>query len=59
MTPEVFLLQCRGAAAVLTQGIRCAVQEGAVAGRVEMLQLAEQVCLGKILGGHTWHVVLL
>jgi hypothetical protein len=59
VTPKVFLLQCRSAAAVLTQGIWCTVQEGAVAGRVEMLQLTEQVCLGKILGGHTWHVVLL
>jgi hypothetical protein len=59
MTPEVFLLELRGAVTVFTQRIRCAVQEGAVAGRVEVLQLAEQVCLCKILGGHTWHVVLL
>jgi hypothetical protein len=53
MTPEVLLLELHGAAAVLTQRIRCAVQEGAMAGRVEMLQLAEQVRLCKILGGHT------
>jgi hypothetical protein len=59
MTPEVFFLELRGAAAVFTQRIRCTVQESAVAGRVEMLQLAEQVCLCKVLGGHTWHVVLL
>jgi hypothetical protein len=44
---------------VFAQRLRCAVQESAVASRVEMLQFAEQVCLCKILGGHTWHVVLL
>jgi hypothetical protein len=59
MTPEVLLLELRGAVTVFTQRIRCTVQEGAVAGRVEVLQLAEQVCLCKILGGYTWHVVLL
>ncbi len=59
MTPEVFLLELRGTAAVFSQRLRCAVQESAMAGRVEMLQLTEQVCLGKVLGGHTWHVVLL
>jgi hypothetical protein len=59
VAPEVFLLEERGAATVFTQRIRCAVQESTVAGRVEMLQLTKQICLGKILGGHTWHVVLL
>jgi hypothetical protein len=53
MTPEVLLLELHGAAAVLTQRIRCTVQESGVAGCVEMLQLAEQVLLGKILGVHT------
>jgi hypothetical protein len=59
MTPEVLLLELGGAAAVFAQRIRCAVQESAVAGRVEMFEFAEQVCLCKVLGGHTWHVVLL
>jgi hypothetical protein len=37
MTPKIFLLELCGAAAVFTQRIRRAVQESAVAGRVEML----------------------
>lgn len=53
MTPKVFLLELRGAVAVFTQCGRCSVQESAVAGRVEMLQLAKQVCLRKVLGQHT------
>jgi hypothetical protein len=53
MTPEVFLLELGGAAAVFSQCIRWAVQESAMAGRMEMLELAEQVCLCKVLGGHT------
>jgi hypothetical protein len=59
MAPEVFLLELHGAVAVFPQRVRGAMEESGVAGRVEMLQLAEQVCLGKILGGHPWHVVLL
>jgi hypothetical protein len=37
MTPKIFILELCGAAAVFTQRIRRAVQESAVAGRVEML----------------------
>ncbi len=53
MTPKIFLLKLRGAAAVFTQRARCSMQESAVASRMEMLQLAEQVCLCKVLGPHT------
>jgi hypothetical protein len=59
VTPKVFVLEERGAAAVFPQRVRRAVQKSAVAGRVEMLQLTEQVCFCKILGVHAWHVVLL
>jgi hypothetical protein len=59
MTPEVFLLELHGAVAVFPQRVRCAVEKSGMAGRVEMLQLTEQVWLCKILWGYTWHVVLL
>jgi hypothetical protein len=44
---------------VLPKGVWCAVQERVVTRAVEMLQLANQVGLGKIFRPHTRHVVLL
>jgi hypothetical protein len=44
---------------VLPKGVRRAVQERVVTRAVEMLQLANQVGLGKVLRAHTRHVVLL
>jgi hypothetical protein len=44
---------------VLPKGVRRAVQERVVTRAVQMLQLANQVGLGKIFRTHTRHVVLL
>jgi len=59
MATQVLLFQFRGPIGVLPKGVRRAVQERVVTRAVEMLQLANQVGLGKILRTHTRHVVLL
>ena len=59
MATQVLLFEFRGPTGVLPKGVRRAVQERVVTRAVQMLQLANQVGLGKIFRTHTRHVVLL
>jgi hypothetical protein len=48
MPPEVLLFKLSGPTAVFAEGVRRAMQERLMAGAVKVLQLADQIVLGKV-----------
>ena len=59
VTAQILVFKLGGAAGVFPQGVGRAVKEGVVSGPVEMLELADQVGLGKVYSSYACHVVVL